>query len=230
MYGAVEIWPKDNPKLYGAVKKLAEDAGLPMPDVYIIRSNCPNAFATGRDPEHAAVAATQGMLDILSDAELEGVLAHELAHIKNYDTLISCVAATLAGAVNVIARFFWGTHRRRGRRSGSGKGGGIIALVALVAVLLTPIIAALIQMAISRGREYAADRDGALICGNPNALASALEKVENSIVKNPKKYEELGTPATAHICIVNHFRNGIMSRLFSTHPPTEKRVEKLRAM
>jgi heat shock protein HtpX len=220
MYRARRVERGDSPRLYGIVEKLAKQARLPMPKVYIIPDASPNAFATGRGPSHAAVAATTGILNLLGDDELAGVMAHELAHVKHRDTLIGTVAATLAGAISILARILMFGNRDRNRQGG---GAG-----ALLMMILAPIAAMLIQMAISRSREYAADAAGARICGKPAALASALARLESGARAAPM--EDMGDPATSHLFIVNPFRGGVMTKLFSTHPPTEERVKRLRAM
>ncbi|MFN2420782.1 MAG: zinc metalloprotease HtpX [Gemmatimonadota bacterium] len=220
MYRARAVGPEEAPVLYRVVERLTRRAGLPMPRIAIIPSEQPNAFATGRNPKHAVVAATQGILRILDEDELEGVMAHELAHVRHRDILISSIAATLAGAIMVLARFglfFGGGDRDR------GAGGGALALLM---VILAPIAAMIIQAAISRSREFAADEDGAEISQKPRALASALRKLEAGAKHIPLE----GNPATAHLFIVHPFRGGGLLSLFSTHPPTEERVERLLAM
>ena len=218
MYRAREVSREEAPELWAVVENLARRAGLPMPRVAIIPGAQPNAFATGRDPGHAVVAATEGILRILDRDELEGVMAHELAHVPHRDMLISSVAATLAGAIMVLARFglfFGGGDRDRG--------GGALALLV---VILAPIAAMIVQAAISRSREFAADAGGAEICGKPRALASALRKLEAAAKQVPLQ----GNPATAHMFIVHPFRGGGITSLFSTHPPTEERVARLLEM
>ena len=218
MYRAREVTRAEAPVLYEVVESLSRRAGLPVPRVAIIPGQQPNAFATGRNPEHAVVAATEGILQILAREELEGVMAHELAHVRNRDMLISSVAATLAGAIMVLSRFglfFGGGDRDRG--------GGALALLV---VILAPIAAMIIQAAISRSREFAADAGGAEISGKPRALASALQKLEATARRVPLQ----GNPATAHMFIVHPFRGGGIGKLFSTHPPTEERVERLLQM
>jgi heat shock protein HtpX len=220
MYRAREVGPEEAPVLHRVVERLARRAGLPMPRIAIIPSEQPNAFATGRSPKHAVVAATQGILRILDEDELEGVMAHELAHVRHRDILISSIAATLAGAIMVLARFglfFGGGGRDR------GPGGGALALLM---VILAPIAAMIVQAAISRSREFAADEGGAEISQKPRALASALRKLEAGAKHVPLE----GNPATAHMFIVHPFRGGGIFSLFSTHPPTEERVERLLAM
>jgi heat shock protein HtpX len=219
MYRAREVTREEAPGLYDVVEALARRAGLPMPRVAIIPGEQPNAFATGRNPEHAVVAATEGILRVLDRDEIEGVMAHELAHVRHRDMLISSVAATLAGAIMVLARFgmFFGGGGDRDR------GGGALALLV---VILAPIAAMIVQTAISRSREFAADAGGAEISGKPRALASALQKLEATARRVPLQ----GNPATAHLFIVNPFRGGGFMKLFSTHPPTEERVARLLEM
>jgi heat shock protein HtpX len=215
MYRAKAVGPEH--KLYRAVERLAQRANLPMPRVYVIPQMSPNAFATGRNPQHAAVAATEGILQMLNDEELDGVLAHELAHVKHRDILISSVAATLAAAIMMLARFamFFGGGRRDDRD------GNPIALFATM--LLAPIAAMLIQAAISRSREFAADAGGAAIAGHPMGLVNALRKIDSVSRQVPLD----ANPATAHMFIIKPFSFGGMMSLFSTHPPTEKRIEAL---
>jgi heat shock protein HtpX len=219
MYRAREVGREEAPELYEIVEHLSRRAGLPMPRVAILPQDQPNAFATGRNPEHAVVAATHGILKILDRDELEGVMAHELAHVKHRDILISSVAATLAGAIMFVSRFglFFGGNRNRG-------GGGILTLLV---VLLAPIAAMFVRSAISRSREFAADQGGAEISGKPRALASALRKLEAASKQVPME----GNPATSHMFIVHPFRGGgALLRLFRTHPATDARVERLMAM
>jgi heat shock protein HtpX len=228
MYGAGEISRNENPAFYDMVQRLAQRAGLPMPKVYIIPDQSPNAFATGRNPEHAAVAATEGILRILSPEELEGVMAHELGHVKNRDILISTIAATFAGAISMIGSMLqWGAMLGGSRDNEEG-GSGIAGLVGSLAMaILAPFMAMLIQMAVSRSREYLADATGAEICGKPRALASALGKLQNASRQIPMHD---ATPATAHMFIVNPLTGGSMMNLFSTHPPMEERIARLQAM
>jgi heat shock protein HtpX len=216
MYRAKSVGPEH--RLYALVARLAGQAGLPMPKVYIIPDASPNAFATGRSPDHAAVAATEGILRILGDAELEGVIAHELAHVKNRDILISSVAATLAAAIMMIARFAMFFGGRRDERDGN-------PIAALATIILAPIAAMLIQAAISRSREFAADAGGAAIAGTPHGLVSALKKIESAARAVPLD----ANPATAHMFIIKPFSAGGMLSLFSTHPPTEQRIQALLA-
>jgi heat shock protein HtpX len=221
MHGAQEVDERSAPEFVGLVRDLAARAGLPMPRVYLMDNPQPNAFATGRNPQNAAVAATTGLLAMLSREEIAGVMAHELAHVKNRDTLIMTVTATIAGAISMLAQFgmFFG-----GNRDGNQGGGGIIGTILLV--LLAPIAAAIVQMAISRTREYAADRAGAEISGAPGALAAALAKIDaaaHQIVNVPAEQN----PATAHLFIINPLSGMRMDNLFSTHPSTENRLAAL---
>jgi heat shock protein HtpX len=225
MYGAQEITEMENPAFYGMVRRLAMQAGLPMPKVYIIPSESPNAFATGRNPEHAAVAATEGILRILTPQELEGVMAHELSHVKNRDILISTIAATIAGAISMLGSMLqWATIFGGGRHD-EDEGGSAIGGLAMA--IVAPIAAMLIQMAVSRSREYMADESGARICGNPISLANALRKLESASQMLPMQEAR---PATAHMFIVNPLTGGALLNLFSTHPPMEERIAKLEAM
>ena len=226
MYKAQPVGPNDNSKLYFIVQQLAQRAGLPMPRVYLIPDNTPNAFATGRNPGHAAVAATQGIISLLNDNELSGVMAHELAHVKHRDTLTSTIAATFAGAIGMLANWLqWAAIFGFGRNN-DRRGGGVGALVM---AFLAPITASLIQMAISRSREFAADKGGAQICGNPHWLANALLKLEHASQKHTFRQAE-DNPATAHLFIVNPLRGKSIASLFSTHPPISERVSRLKAM
>jgi heat shock protein HtpX len=220
MYGAREVTESDAPRLFGVVRELAASANLPMPRVYIIPADQPNAFATGRDPNHAAVAVTEGIMRILNEEELQGVLAHELTHVKNRDVLIGTIAATIAGAIMMLSRmaFFFGG------RSDDEEGGNPIA--GLIALIVAPIAAMLIQMAISRGREFGADEGGAQISGKPYALANALRKLERGAEAIPMD----ANPATAHMFIMNPFSAGGLAGLFSTHPPTAERIARLERM
>ncbi len=221
MYGATEVDARSAPGLYGTVEQLADRAGLPMPKVYIIDTDQPNAFATGRNPENAAVAATSGLLRILSTEEVAGVMAHELAHVKNRDTLIMTITATVAGAISMLATFamFFGGNRNNPL--------GLIGTILIM--ILAPIAAMLVQMAISRTREYAADHAGAEICGHPLWLASALGKLDRGAqqIDNP---EAENNPATAHMFIVNPLHARSIDGLFTTHPNMQNRIAKLREM
>jgi heat shock protein HtpX len=224
MYKAKEASEQDAPVLYGVVRDLTMRANMPMPKVYVIPGDAPNAFATGRNPSHAAVAATQGILRLLTREELTGVMAHELAHVQNRDILIGTIAATFAGAISMLASMAqWAMIFGGGRRD-DDEGGGIIGLIAMM--ILAPIGAALIQMSISRSREYEADSTGARLCGNPMWLAEALRKLDAQSRRIPMN----ASPATAHMFIVNPLRGGGMSRLFSTHPPMADRVSRLEKM
>jgi heat shock protein HtpX len=222
MYGARQVDARAAPELHGLVEQLAHRASLPMPKVYVIDQPQPNAFATGRNPENAAVAATTGLMHMLNHQELAGVMAHELAHVKNRDTLIMTVTATIAGALSMLSQFglFFG-----GSRDGNNSGGfGHILLV-----ILAPIAAMLVQMAISRTREYSADRMGAEICGHPLWLASALQKLETGAKRIDNVAAEQN-PATAHLFIVNPLHGRSIAGLFSTHPAVEDRVRELREL
>jgi len=223
MYNAQEITEADDPRFYRLVRTLAERANLPMPKVYVIADDSPNAFATGRNPEHAAVAATSGIMRILTDDELAGVMAHELGHVKNRDILISTLAATFAGAITYMANMAqWAAMFGGGRSDDDeGGGGGIIGMILMA--ILAPIAAMLVQMAISRSREYGADAEGARICGNPLSLANALQKLEMGSQRIPME----ANAATAHMFIVTPLTGGGMMSLFSTHPPIPERVARL---
>ncbi|GFE62323.1 zinc metalloprotease HtpX [Geobacter sp. AOG2] len=224
MYGARQIEETDDPRFYGIVRRLAQRANLPMPKVYLIDSDTPNAFATGRNPEHAAVAATTGIMRILGDDELAGVMAHELTHVKNRDILISSIAATFAGAITYLAQMAqWAAIFGGGRRD-DDEGGGVFGM--LFMAILAPIAAMLVQMAISRSREFGADAGGASISGNPLSLASALQKLEMANQRIPME----SNAATAHMFIVNPLTGGGLMTLFSTHPPITERVARLQDM
>jgi heat shock protein HtpX len=223
MYRAQPVSRDDLPRVYNIVERLSQKVGLPMPKVYVIPTDSPNAFATGRNPNHASVAVTQGILGLLNDDELEGVLAHELGHVRNRDILISSIAATLAGAITYLAQvakwgmIFGGYGRDREERGGGG-------LAALLMIFLAPFAAMLIQLAVSRSREYGADDTGAHWTGNPYALASALSKIEAYSRRMPL----VASPSTAHLFIIQPFLGGMsFGNLFSTHPPTAKRIERL---
>jgi heat shock protein HtpX len=219
MYRAREVTEAEAPELHGIVRRLVQKAGMPMPKVYIIQQDQPNAFATGRNPQHAAVAVTTGIMHILSSEELQGVIGHELTHIQNRDILISTVAATIAGAISYLAYFamFFG-------RGDDDDGGNPI--VALLMFIIGPIAALIIQMAISRSREYAADQGGARLAGNPRYLSSALRKLHVASQQIPMK----ANPATSHMFIVNPLTGGGLAKLFSTHPPMEERIARLESM
>ncbi len=214
-YRAKPATREDLPRVYSVVERLTQKIGIPMPKIYVIPTDSPNAFATGRNPAHASVAVTQGILNLLNDEELEGVLAHELGHVNNRDILISSIAATLAGAVTFLSRFgfFFGGDRDE-------RGGGMGGLMMLI---LAPFAAMLIQLAVSRSREYQADATGAHFTGNPYALASALSKLD----AYSKRVPMLGTPSTAHLFIIQPFLGMNFGSLFSTHPPIAKRIERL---
>ena len=228
MYNAREITREVHPAFYGMIERLSGRAGLPMPKVYIIPEDSPNAFATGRNPDHAAVAATEGILRLLTPDELEGVMAHELAHVKNRDILISTIAATFAGAISMIGHMLqWGAMFGAGRGDDE-EGGGIGGMVGSLAMaIIAPIAAMLIQMAVSRSREFMADASGAEICGRPLALAGALSKLHNASQAIPMLDAK---PATAHMFIVNPLTGGGLMSLFSTHPPMEERIARLQSM
>ena len=219
MYNAQPVGPSEAPELYAIVQGLAQKAGVPMPKLYLIPDPALNAFATGRGPSHAAVAATVGIVKAMDREELEGVLAHELSHVINRDTLVSTVAATLAGAISFLAHSFM--FRGRGRDDGGNP------LAALVVMILAPIAAMLIQLAVSRSREYGADDSGARLVGYPDGLARALAKLQHASERVPMRGVE---PATAHMFIVNPLSGQALGRLFSTHPPLEERIARLMAM
>lgn len=222
MYNAQEVDGATSPYLYNIVRDLAGRAGLPMPRVYIIDEPQPNAFATGRDPEHAAVCATSGILQMLTERELRGVMAHELAHVQHRDILISTIAATMAGAISALANFamFFGGRDSEGRTH---------PIAGILVAVLAPLAASLIQMAISRAREFEADRGGAEFCGDPNALADALTKIDAYARGIPMTPAE-AHPETAQMMIMNPLSGGGIAGLFATHPPTAERVQRLRAM
>ncbi len=230
--GAQEIEKKDNPELFRIVENLAMGDGIPMPRIYIIDDPSPNAFATGRDPKHAAVAATTGILERLNKSELEGVLAHELSHVKNYDTRLMAITAVLVGFIALITdmfmrTLFWGGFRNNNDRDNRAE--GIFLIVAIILSILAPIVASLIQLAVSRKRELLADASGALLTRYPEGLASALEKISS----DPRPLRTASN-ATAHLFIVNPFKDkgfsSMVSNLFSTHPPIEERIKILRSM
>jgi heat shock protein HtpX len=225
MYKAREITQADEPQLHGLVADLAQRAGLPMPRVYLIPDAQPNAFATGRNPEHAAVAMTEGIVRTLSTDELRGVLGHELAHVKHRDILVGTIAATMAGAISMLANMaqmamIFGGGRGSDREEGGSPLGGLVVMI------VAPIAAMLIQMAISRSREFLADEGGAQISGNPISLANALRKISARVEQIPMN----ASPSTAHMFIVNPLTGGGLMKLFSTHPPMEERIARLEAM
>lgn len=229
LYRAREVSESDAPTLYSVVRDLAQRAQMPMPRVYIVDNTAPNAFATGRNPNHAAVAATTGLLDIMNREELTGVLAHELSHVRHRDTLVSAIAATLAGAIAMLANMAqWAMLF--GAVSGEDEDEGAGGLVgALAMMILAPIAATLIQLAVSRSREYGADKGGAELTGHPEWLASALEKLEQASGRS-RLDTAAEHPSTAHMFIVNPLKGEKLAQLFSTHPPTEERVRRLMAM
>jgi len=227
MYRAQPVDEATAPGLYRIVRTLATRAGMPMPRVYIIPGETPNAFATGRNPQHAAIAVTEGILRVMSEEELEGVLAHELSHVQNRDTLIMAIAATLAGAITYMAHMAqWAMIFGGGRRDSDEDSGGGGVVGGLLMIVLAPIAATLIQLAVSRSREFQADASGAQMAGQPWGLAKALEKLEAASKMAPMH----ATPATAHLFIVNPLTGGGWTTLFSTHPPVAERVARLRAM
>ena len=223
MHGAREVDEHSEPEYYGLIKQLAENAELPMPKVYIMENDQPNAFATGRNPEHAAVAATTGLLKLLTTEEIAGVMAHELGHVKNRDILIMTITATIAGAIGMLAQFgmFFGG------RGGDGERPNPIIMIAMM--ILAPMAAGLVQMAISRSREYQADKLGAQICGHPLWLANALHKISGMAAHIPNEAAE-ANPASAHMFIINPLTGRSMDNLFSTHPDTQNRIDALVAM
>ncbi len=226
MYNAEEAGPQTAPELYQIVADLSQKAGLPMPRVYLINDDTPNAFATGRNPEHAAVAATTGIMRILSRDELAGVMAHELAHVKHRDTLIGTVSATIAGTISGLASMAqWAMIFGMGRNNENGGGG----FASILMMILAPIAASLIQMAISRSREFAADAEGARISGKPMGLANALRKMQAMNQQHPMHAAD-AHPATAHMFIINPLSVRSLGQLFSTHPETTERIRRLEAM
>lgn len=224
MYRAKPLTPNEEPGLYGLVQRLATQHGLPMPKLYLIPESAPNAFATGRSPSHAAVAVTAGLLELLDRRELEGVLAHELGHIKNRDTLVSTIAAALAGALGFLAEMAMWRSVFGGNRNEEGSPH---PLVGLIGMLLAPLAGLLIQSAISRSREFMADETGAVATGDPLALASALKKIEAWAGRMPMHQ---ANPATAALFIINPLKGARMAALFSTHPPTKERVKRLETL
>jgi heat shock protein HtpX len=226
MYGAKEVTDAEEPKLHAMVRRLSSTAGIPMPKVYVIPDESPNAFATGRNPAHAAVAVTAGIRRILTDEELEGVLAHELGHVLHRDILVGTIAATLAGAVMMLANMAkFAAIFGGGRDRDDEGGGGGIALLAVA--IVAPLAAMLVQMAVSRSREYMADEEGGRLCGRPRALATALAKISG---RTELVHMHGASPATAHMFIVNPLSGGGVMSLFSTHPPVEERIRRLTEM
>ncbi len=223
MAGAREIQESDDPKLFSMVREVAQLSKMPMPRVYVVDNESPNAFATGRDPKHAVVAVTTGIQRLLSERELRGVLGHEMGHVKNRDILTSSIVATIAGAIQMIAQVLMFSQIFGGRRDNQNP------LLMLVAILIAPIAATLIQLGISRTREYAADKTGAEVTGDPEALASALEKLQRGVAFRPMA-ETPAQEAVSALYIVKPFAGGGMGKLFSTHPPLEERIARLRAM
>jgi len=223
MYGAKQVSEREAPQLYRLVRKLTQNAGLPMPKVYVIDNPNPNAFATGRNPQNAAVAVTTGILRILNDDEIEGVLAHELAHIKHRDILLATIVATFVGTITFISRMAGWTMMFAGGNRDREDSGNLIA--SLVLLIVAPIAAVLLQLAISRSREFMADEGGAKISGKPLSLASALSKLEQAAKLVPMHN---ANPSTAHLFIVNPLRGGGITKLFSTHPPIEERIKRLK--
>jgi len=224
-YRAKLVSESEAPSLYRIVRQVTQQANLPMPKVAIVPTQTPNAFATGRNPQHAVVAVTEGILSMLTEDELRGVLAHEVSHVRNRDILVMSVAATLAGAISFMARWFGWNMMFGGSRDRDSN--GLTIIIAVVGMILAPIAALLVQLAISRSREYKADYVGAKTIGQPLVLASALEKLEAANRRRPITF---GSPASQSLFIVNPFRGGAFVRIFSTHPPIEERVERLRAL
>jgi heat shock protein HtpX len=223
--GAKLIDKNDNAYLYRMVENLCITAGMPMPKVHIINSPALNAFATGRDPEHASIAVTTGLMSALENEELEGVIAHELSHIQNYDIRVMTIVVVLVGTLALIADMFWRVSFFGGKSDRDSKGGGILMIIGIILILVSPLVANMIKMAVSRKREYLADASGALLTRYPEGLARALEKISAS----PAKLET-ASAATAHMFISNPFKNKSFSKYFSTHPPAEDRIKKLRSM
>ena len=228
MYHATPVTEAEYPELYSIVRNLAARGNIPMPKVYIVDEETPNAFATGRNPNHAAVCVTTGIMKILHANELSGVIGHELTHVKNRDILISSIAATVAGAISMLAWMAeWGAMFGGFGGRSDDREGNIVGIIAMA--IIAPLIATMIQLAISRQREYAADKGGAMLSGNPMYLASALNKLEAGNEEEPMQANQM-THATAHMFIVNPLRGGVFKSLFSTHPSTEDRIERLKEM
>ena len=228
MYHATPVTEAEYPELYSIVRNLAARGNIPMPKVYIVDEETPNAFATGRNPNHAAVCVTTGIMKILNANELSGVIGHELTHVKNRDILISSIAATVAGAISMLAWMAeWGAMFGGFGGRSDDREGNIVGIIAMA--IIAPLIATMIQLAISRQREYAADKGGAMLSGNPMYLASALNKLEAGNEEEPMQANQM-THATAHMFIVNPLRGGVFKSLFSTHPSTEDRIERLKEM
>lgn len=223
MTGAQEIQKRDNPRLWNTVENLAITTGMPMPKVYIIDDPAPNAFATGRDPQHAIVAATTGILDIMSDRELDAVMAHEMGHVKNYDIRVSMIAFGLASAIGVVSDIVMHMMWFGGGDSDNRQSNPVAMVIGLIVIVLAPVMAAMIQSAVSRQREYLADATGAMTTRDPEALASALEKLQQ--YGRPMQRQ---STATAHLFISNPLKSGTIMNLFSTHPPLEQRIDRLR--
>ena len=228
MYRAKPLSEAEAPQVYRAVRELATRDRIPMPKLYWLPTQTPNAFATGRSPTHASVAVTSGLLEIMNEEELKGVIAHELSHVKNRDTLVMSIAAAIAGAIAMLAHWArWGLMWGGGGRDRRNSNGAVQVVALLIIAVLAPLAAMLIQLAISRTREYGADETGARLTGNPSGLASALEKLDAAVHAHPLPNVN---PATAHLFIVNPLSGGAIAKLFSTHPPIEERVRRLRTM
>jgi len=229
MYRAKPLGESEAPQVHRVVRELATRDRIPMPKLYWLPTATPNAFATGRSPQHASIAVTSGLLEVMREEELKGVLAHELSHVKNRDTLVMSVAASVAGAISMLVRWaYWGMGWGGGDRSGRRNGNAALQLGALLVIaILAPLAAMLIQMAISRTREFGADETGARLTGNPQGLANALEQLDRAARAHPLPQVN---PATAHLFIVNPLRGDAIAKLFSTHPPIEERVRRLRSM
>ncbi len=227
MYRARPVSYNEAPDLHGLIEQLCQSGNIPKPSIYIIPSQSPNAFATGRDPNHAAVAVTEGILEILNEGELKGVLGHELSHVKNRDILIATIVATIAGAITMLARMLQWAAMFGGVDRDNRKGGVFSLIAMLLFAILAPIAAMIIQLAVSRSREYLADEGGAKLCGNPLYLANALKKLSEGVRRNPMT---TSNPSTSHLFIVNPFSAKGLVNLFSTHPPMEERIKRLENM